>query len=337
MKKALITGISGQDGSYLAELLLQNGYQVSGWVRPQGSDELDNLDKIKSQIHLVEIDQTRCESVRAELERYRPQEIYHLAAQTFVGKDQNLEQETIKFNILSTRNILSQSGQLGLDCKILSATSLHIFGNPSTEKINIETPRNPLSIYGISKATCFDLTRYYREVEGLKCASAILSNHESPRRPERFVTQKICKAAHRIAVQGSDEILELGNLDMKRDWGWAPEFVEGMWKSLQIDRPGDYFFATGKHHTVREFVELAFRTLGVEVSWRGDPGTIDEYGVNEQNDQTIIKINPTFFRPAEQHPYQLDLEATKRDIDWSAQVGLSQIVNRMMLALGTPV
>ena len=331
MKTAFITGITGQDGSYLAELLLSKGYKVIGSIRKDKSlESLDFLKDVQDKIQLVEIDLTSSEEMQNLLHQHRPDEIYHLAAQTFAGKDEQLERETLFFNIGSTHNLLSKAKKTVPKSRVIVATSLHMYGNPKERLITTDTEIKPLSIYGISKATCQSLVEYYRDVEGLHCKSAILSNHESPRRGPRFVTQKIILAATRMIKERSDEVLELGNLDIHRDWGYAPEYVEGMWLANNQEDPADLFFATGIHHTVREFVELTFKQLDVEIQWEGPRGTQGEYGVDKKTGKKLVTINPEFFRPVEQDLYQLDIATTNIKVGWTAQKSLDALIKVML-------
>jgi GDPmannose 4,6-dehydratase len=283
MKKALITGIDGQDGSYLSELLLEKGYEVHGIVRRVALEAPEfHLWRIKHLLNKISIHSGSLESYASifnVVEKVRPDECYHLAAQSFVSYSFEDEFSTINTNINGTHFVLSALKEKAPDCKFYFAGSSEMFGQAKTVPQNEETPFHPRSPYGISKVAGFDLTRNYREAYGLFALSGILFNHESPRRGFEFVTRKISSSVAQIKLGLSKE-LRLGNLEARRDWGFSGDYVLAMWLMLQQGTPDDYVIATGEDHSVREFVELAFSCVGL--NWK-------DYVVEDKN----------FFRPAE--------------------------------------
>jgi len=314
MKKVLITGITGQDGSYLAEFLLDKGYQVHGIVRRVALEDpahrlvrLANiLDKIK--LHCADLESYA--SIFNVVEKIKPDECYHLAAQSFVGYSFEDEFSTSIININGTHHILSAIKQRAPDCKFYFAGSSEMFGLTKEAPQNENTPFHPRSSYGISKVAGFHLTQNYREAYNLFACNGILFNHESPRRGYEFVTRKITSMVARIKL-GLAKELRLGNLEAKRDWGYAGEYVEAMWMMLQQTKPEDYVIATGKTYSVRQFVQLAFDY--VKLNW-----------------QDYIKIDDTFYRPAEVYELCGDYSKAKKVLGWKPKVDLEKLVKMMV-------
>jgi len=316
MKKVLITGITGQDGSYLAEFLLEKGYEVHGIVRRVALEDPEHrlwrIRPILDKIHLHAGALESYASIFNVVEKVQPDECYHLAAQSFVAYSFEDAFSTINTNINGTMSVLSAIEQRVPECKVYFAGSSEMFGLVKYSPQNEDTPFHPRSPYGISKVAGFDLTRNYREAYNIFACNGILFNHESPRRGYEFVTRKITSAVAEIKMGLSKE-LRLGNLDAKRDWGFASDYVKAMWLMLQQDKPDDYVVATGKTHTVREFVELAFSCA--DLDW-GD------YVVVDQN----------FYRPAEVHQLTGDYSKAKKVLGWVPQVTFSELVEMMVEA-----
>jgi GDPmannose 4,6-dehydratase len=313
-KKALITGITGQDGSYLAELLLEKGYEVHGMIRRVALEDpqhrLLRINHIAGRLKLHSASLESYASVFDLLQKVKPDECYHLAAQSFVSYSFEDEFSTINTNINGTHFVLSALKHVAPECRFYFAASSEMFGKvaetPQTEK-TVFHPRSP---YGISKVAGFDLTRNYREAYGMHASSGILFNHESPRRGYEFVTRKITHAAARIKL-GLDRELRLGNLDAMRDWGYAKDYVEAMWLMLQQSRPDDYVVGTGETHSVREFVETAFARAGLK--WRDH-----------------VKVDENFYRPAEVQTLTGDAAKARRVLGWKESVRFRGLVEMMV-------
>jgi GDPmannose 4,6-dehydratase len=313
-KKALITGITGQDGSYLAEFLLDKGYQVHGTVRRVAlEDPQHRLWRIRHLLGKVKLHSASLESYATIfnlIESLRPQECYHLAAQSFVSYSFEDEFSTINTNINGTHYVLSAIKQKAPHCRFYFAASSEMFGLAKEIPQNEETPFHPRSPYGISKVAGFDLTRNYREAYGLFALSGILFNHESPRRGFEFVTRKISNAVAEIKLGLSKE-LRIGNLQAKRDWGFAGDYVEAMWQMLQQGKPQDYVIATGQTHSVKDFVELAFAYAGLD--WK-------KYVVQDK----------AFYRPAEVNTLQGDFSKARHQLKWQPRVNFEKLVKMMV-------
>jgi GDPmannose 4,6-dehydratase len=313
-KKALITGITGQDGSYLAEFLLDKGYQVHGTVRRVAlEDPQHRLWRIRHLLGKVKLHSASLESYATIfnlIESLRPQECYHLAAQSFVSYSFEDEFSTINTNINGTHYVLSAIKQKAPHCRFYFAASSEMFGLAKEIPQNEETPFHPRSPYGISKVAGFDLTRNYREAYGLFALSGILFNHESPRRGFEFVTRKISNAVAEIKLGLSKE-LRIGNLRAKRDWGFAGDYVEAMWQMLQQGKPQDYVIATGQTHSVKDFVELAFAYAGLD--WK-------KYVVQDK----------AFYRPAEVNTLQGDFSKARHQLKWQPRVNFEKLVKMMV-------
>jgi GDPmannose 4,6-dehydratase len=316
MKRALIIGITGQDGSYLAELLLSKGYEVHGIVRRVAlEDPTHRLWRIRHILDKITIHAASLESyasIFSVVERVQPHECYHLAAQSFVGASFDDAFSTINTNINGTLFVLSAIKEKGPGCKVYFAASSEMFGAAKETPQNENTPFHPRSPYGISKVAGFDLTRNFRESYNLFACSGILFNHESPRRGFEFVTRKITSGAVRIK-SGLEHELRLGNLEARRDWGFAGDYVEAMWLMLQQDDPDDYVIATNETHSVKEFAELAFGYLGLD--WRD-----------------YVRVDEKFYRPAEVQLLTGDYNKGKRVLGWEPKVQFRELVNMMVEA-----
>lgn len=314
MKKALITGITGQDGSYLAEFLLQKGYEVHGLVlRNEIEDPERSLMRLKNSIsdlilHVGSIESYP--SLQAIFEKEQPDECYHLAAYSFVSYSFDDEFSVFNTNINGTHNVLSALKNSAPNCRFYFAGSSELFGRAKSSPQNEETPFNPRSAYGITKVTGFHLTANYRENYGLFACTGIAYNHESPRRGFEYVTRKISRGAALIK-RGQMEMLPLGNLEAVRDWGYAPDYVQAMWKMLQQAEPRDYVIATGKGHTIREFCQLAFERVGLDYT-------------------DHVSFDPKFYRPVEAVPLIGDASRASAELKWAPQIGFKELVNLMV-------
>src|SRR3990167_6944708 len=300
-KKALITGITGQDGSYLAEFLLKKGYEVHGIIRRASTFNTVRLDDIYQDPHesgrrlfLYYGDVSDSSNISRLIKKIKPDEIYNLAAQSHVRVSFDLPEYTGDITGLGTVRILDAIKYAGIKTKFYQASSSEMFGKVGKKElqINENTPFSPRSPYGCAKVYSYWITRNYRESYNLFAVNGILFNHESPRRGETFVTRKITRGLARVKL-GLDEKLYLGNLDAKRDWGYAKDYVEGMWMILQKDQPEDYVIATGKSHSVREFAEEAAKCLGIRLEWRGKG--VKEKGIDRKTGKVIIEVDPRFF------------------------------------------
>jgi len=314
MKKALITGITGQDGSYLAELLLDKGYEVHGIIRrvalEDPSHRLWRIKHIVDQIHLHPASLESYASIFEVVEKVKPDECYHLAAQSFVSYSFEDEFSTINTNINGTHYILSALKTRAPQCHFYFAASSEMFGKVNQSPQNEETPFHPRSAYGISKVAGFDLTRNYREGYGIFACNGILFNHESPRRGFEFVTRKITSHAVKIKL-GFEDKLKLGNLEAKRDWGHAKEYVRAMWLMLQQDKPDDYVVATGETHSVEEFAKLAFDYVNLDY-------------------REHVEIDQNLFRPAEVYLLLGDCSKARKVLNWSYSLSFEELVRDMV-------
>ena len=298
MKKALITGITGQDGSYLAELLLEKGYEVHGVTRRASSPNTERIDHILDRLTLHDGDMSDSSSLTAIIAAVRPDEIYNLAAQSHVQVSFDVPEYTGDVDALGVLRLLEAVRILGLgeSCRIYQASTSELYGKVEECPQNEETPFHPYSPYAIAKQYGYWMVKEYREAYGMFACNGILFNHESERRGETFVTRKITRAAGRIAC-GLQDHLELGNLDSLRDWGYARDYVECMWLILQQDEPDDYVIATGEQHTVREFTTLAFRHVGLEIEWRGSG--LEEKGYDKATGRLLVSVNEQWYRPTD--------------------------------------
>ena len=302
MKTALITGITGQDGAYLAELLLEKGYNVFGAYRRTSALNFWRIEELgiagNPHLHLVEYDLTDLGSSIRILEKTKPDEVYNLAAQSHVKVSFDVPEYTAEADAIGTLRMLEAVRILGLEKKtrIYQASTSELFGKVQEVPQKETTPFYPRSPYGVAKQYGFWITKNYRESYGMFAVNGILFNHESERRGETFVTRKISLAAARIA-QGEQDKLYLGNLDARRDWGYAKDYVECMWLILQHNVPEDFVIATGEMHTVREFAALAFKEAGIELRWEGEG--VDEKGIDVATRKVLVEVDPKYFRPAE--------------------------------------
>lgn len=335
-KKALITGITGQDGSYLAELLLEKGYEVHGMIRRASTFNTHRIDHLYRDRHNKDVrmflhygDMTDSSNLNRLLEKIEPDEIYNLAAQSHVKVSFEVPEYTAEVDAIGTLRFLDAIKDTGLKTKFYQASTSELYGLvqevPQTEK----TPFYPRSPYGVAKLYAYWITVNYREAYGLFACNGILFNHESPRRGETFVTRKITMAATRIKA-GLQDKLYLGNLDARRDWGYAPEYVEGMWLMLQHNQPHDFVLATGKTHTVRQFATLAFGALGIELEWIGKG--IDEKGIDKTTGKVLVEIDPNYFRPTEVDLLVGDASKAKSLLGWEPNVGIEELVKIMVKA-----
>lgn len=335
-KKALITGITGQDGSYLAEFLLAKGYEVHGIIRRHSTPCTERISHLLADTSLRERfclhygDLTDACGLLALLVSVRPDEVYNLAAQSHVGVSFEAPEYTADATGTGTLRLWEAVRQSGMPCRCYQASTSELFGGlPGTAPQSEATPFYPKSPYGAAKLYAYWVTVNYREAYGLYACNGILFNHESPRRGEEFVTRKITLAVARI-LAGQQEKLELGNLSAKRDWGFAGDYVEGMWRMLQQDAPGDYVLATNETHTVREFVEAAFFEVGVKVDWRGEG--VDEKGYDAASGRLLVEVNPEFFRPAEVELLWGDPAKAERELGWHRKTGFRELVAMMVRA-----
>lgn len=333
-KKALITGITGQDGSYLAELLLEKGYEVHGLIRRASNFNTHRIDHIYKDPHkhdgrlfLHYGDLSDGSNLNRILSKIQPDEIYHLGAQSHVRVSFDMPEYTGDVTGLGTLRILDAMREVGLSkTRFYQASSSEMFGKAVELPLKETTPFHPRSPYGCAKVYAYWITRNYRESYGMFAVNGILFNHESPRRGETFVTKKITKGLARIKL-GKEERLYLGNLDAKRDWGYAKDFVEGMWLMLQADKPDDYILATNETHSVREFVEESAKHLGMDIAWEGEG--LYEKGIDKKTGKTIIEIDPNYFRPAEVDVLLGDYSKAKKELGWEPKVTFKELVGIM--------
>jgi len=333
MKKALITGITGQDGSYLAEILLKKGYEVHGIIRRSSSfntgriNHIINDEQYKDQFFFHHGDVTDASNLNRILETIEPDEIYNLAAQSHVQVSFEIPDYTAQVDALGTLRFLDAIRETRLETKFYQASTSELFGKVQETPQKETTPFYPRSPYGVAKLYAYWIIVNYRESYDLFACNGILFNHESPRRGETFVTRKITRAAARIK-EGLQDTLLLGNLNAKRDWGYAPEYCEGMWRMLQKDIPEDFVLATGEQHSVREFVELSFKELDIHIDWQGDRE--NEIGVDQTTGKTIVGINSKYYRPTEVETLLGDASKAKEVLGWEAKTPFSELVKMMV-------
>ena len=312
--KALICGVGGPDGAYLSKFLIEKGYEVTGASRDAMASSFGNLKSlgIRDRITTASMAIADFRSVLQTLEKFRPTEVYNLAGQSSVALSFDQPVETIESIAVGTLNLLEAIRFYGKPIRLYSAGSSECFGNTGAVPANEETPFRPRSPYAVAKATAHNLVANYREAYNLYACTGILFNHESPLRPERFVTQKIVRTAARIA-SGSNEKLEMGNIDIQRDWGWAPEYVEAMWKMLQLEHPQDFVIATGRTVSLEFFVERAFQFFGL-------------------NYKDYLVVNPSFFRPTDIHIGSANPSKAGELLGWRAQVKVETVIENMCIA-----
>ena len=326
-KRALITGITGQDGSYLAELLLEKGYEVYGIMRRKSVVDYGNVEHIKDKIHFIYADMTDPISLINAMKISKVDELYNLAAQSFVGTSWEQPLATADIDALGVTNILEAIRLVKPEARFYQASTSEMFGLVQEMPQSEKTPFYPRSPYGVAKLYGHWITKNYRESYNLYACSGILFNHESERRGKEFVTRKITNAAARIK-QGVQEYLELGNLDSKRDWGHSKDYVRAMWLMLQQETPDDYVIATNETRTVREFVETAFSHNGITIEWKGTG--VDEIGIDKATGKTIIKINPQYFRPAEVDVLLGNPAKAEKNLNWKREISFTELVKRMV-------
>ena len=336
MKKALITGITGQDGSYLAELLLDKGYEVHGIIRRSSSFNTGRIDHLfndpalhDKRFFLYHGDLTDSSNLNRLLEKIHPDEIYNLAAQSHVKVSFELPEYTAETDAMGTLRFIDAIKETGLATRFYQASTSELYGKVQAIPQSETTPFYPRSPYGVAKLYAYWIIVNYREAYNLFACNGILFNHESPRRGETFVTRKITRAVARIAL-GLEETVYLGNLAAQRDWGYAPEYVEGMWRVLQQPEPGDYILATGVMHTVREFAALAFRETGVELEWQGEGR--EERGIDPKTGKVRVAVDPNYFRPAEVDLLVGDAGKARRVLGWEPKTTLPELVHLMVQA-----
>ena len=318
MKKALITGITGQDGSYLAELLLEKGYEVHGVTRRASLPNVDRIQHLLDKITLHDGDLSDSTSLIRILNRVKPDELYNLAAQSHVQVSFDVPEYSGDVDALGVLRLLEAMRILGIEksCRFYQASTSELYGKVEEVPQRETTPFHPYSPYAIAKQYGFWMVKEYREAYGMFACNGILFNHESERRGENFVTRKITRAAGRIAC-GLQDRLQLGNLDSKRDWGYAKDYVECMWLMLQQDEPDDYVVATGVQHTVREFTTLAFRHDGIELEWQGSG--MDEKGIDKAPGKVLVEVNPAWFRPTDVDNLVGDPAKARTKLGWNPQ------------------
>ncbi|QXE90701.1 GDP-mannose 4,6-dehydratase [Geomonas subterranea] len=333
MKKAFITGITGQDGSYLAELLLSKGYEVHGMIRRSSSFNTGRIDHIYRDPHEADTrlflhygDLNDASSVNRLLREIHPDEIYNLGAQSHVRVSFDVPEYTGEVDALGTVRILEGIQEAGITTRFYQASSSELYGKVLETPQKETTPFYPRSPYACAKAYAFYITVNYRESYNMFACNGILFNHESPRRGETFVTRKITRAAARIKL-GLQDRLYLGNLEAKRDWGFAGDYVEAMWRMLQADHADDYVVATGETHSVREFAEQVFASLGMQLAWKGEGER--EQGVDVKSGKTLIEIDPRYFRPAEVDLLLGDATKARRELGWEPKTTFPQLVKMM--------
>ncbi|OXU22539.1 GDP-mannose 4,6 dehydratase [Nasonia vitripennis] len=336
---ALITGITGQDGSYLAEFLIEKGYEVHGIIRRASSFNTTRIQHLyedpnshrqgKMKLHYG--DMTDSSSLVKVISKVQPTEIYNLAAQSHVKVSFDLSEYTAEVDAVGTVRLLDAVQTCGLEksVKFYQASTSELYGKASEVPQNEKTPFYPRSPYACAKMYSFWIVINYREAYGMHASNGILFNHESPRRGENFVTRKITRTIAKIHL-GLQDVLELGNLDAKRDWGHAKDYVEAMWLMLQQDVPDDYVIATGETHSVREFVEEAFQFVGRSIKWEGKG--VEEVGKDASSGQILVKVNPKYFRPTEVDLLMGDATKAKKTLGWTPTVSFQELVVDMMTA-----
>lgn len=330
MKKAFLTGLTGQDGSYLAELLLDEGYEVHGILRRSSVFTTARIDRIFDHPRLFTYhgDLTDSSNLHALLSRIEPDEIYNLGAQSHVAVSFEVPEYTATVDAVGTIRLLDAMRDMRIESRFYQASTSELFGGlPGTAPQSEQTPFYPRSPYGAAKLYAYWVTVNYREAYGLYACNGILFNHESPRRGETFVTKKITKAAARIS-QGRQSVLRLGNLNAQRDWGDARDFVSAMWLMLQQETPDDYVIATGRVATIRAFAELAFSEVGMALVWEGEG--VGEKGIDRKTGKTVIVVDPVYYRPTEVDLLQGDAAKARRVLGWEPSTSLEALVKRMV-------
>lgn len=332
MKKALITGVTGQDGSYLAELLLEKGYEVHGTIRRSSTDFRERIAHLEGRpgfhLHYAHLEDSM--SLLQVVSKVRPDEIYNLAAQSHVQVSFDSPEFTADVDAVGVLRVLEAVRIAGLakTCRIYQASTSELYGKVEAAPQDEQTPFHPYSPYAVAKLYGFWIVKEYREAYGMYCCSGILFNHESERRGETFVTRKITLAAARIA-QGKQDKLYLGNLSSLRDWGYAKDYVECMWMILQQPHPDDFVIATGEQHSVREFAEIAFKYVGIDIRWEGEG--INEKGIDKATGKVLIEVSADFYRPTDVVNLWGNPAKAKRVLGWNPQkTGFHELIKRMV-------
>lgn len=334
MKKALITGITGQDGSYLAELLLKKGYEVHGIIRRASTFNTHRIDHLYKDPHAENVrfflhygDLTDSSNLNRILTKVEPDEIYNLGAQSHVQVSFEVPEYTAETDALGTLRLLDAIRETGISTRFYQASTSELYGKVVEVPQKETTPFYPRSPYAVAKLYAFWITKNYREAYGLHASNGILFNHESPRRGETFVTRKITMAAARIS-RGLQEFFYMGNIDARRDWGYARDYVNMMWLMLQQDKPDDYVAATGEMHTVREFIEKTFAYFEHPVEWQGKG--VDEVGIDTRTGKVVVRIDPRYFRPAEVEQLMGDPTKAREKLGWIPEVKFEDLVKIMI-------
>jgi len=330
MKRALIFGINGQDGSYLAEILIEKGYEVNGTIRRSSVITTERIEHIFKKIKLHYCDMTDTMNIYNIIDRVKPDEIYNFSAQSHVKISAELEDYTFRVNTLGVLNILQSVRNIGIKCKIYQASTSEIMGNTTdgTFKMNENSKQTPVSIYGISKHAAQEICNMYRDAYGMFVVNSILYNHESRRRGHNFVTQKIAMYVARYKLGLEETELELGNLNARRDWGDAREYMEAVYLMLQKEEPDNYVIATGETHSVREYVEEAFKEIGIEIEWSGE-GT-SEIGRERRSGRVIVRVNEKYYRDIEIDCLIGDSRKAREKLGWENKKKFREIVKDMV-------
>ena len=326
MKKALITGIAGQDGSFLAEFLLSKNYKVIGLAKKEFSTS-ENIANIQDKIKIIDGDVGDFDSVLKTVKEIKPDEIYNLAAQSFVADSWKNPSITAQCNALGPVNILESIKRESPDTKFFQASTCEIFGKPKDSPQTEKTAFHPITPYGIAKLYAHLMIETYRKNYGVFASCGILFNHESERRGKQFVTRKISSSVASIKLGILDHI-ELGNLNSQRDWGYAPDYIKGMYLMLQQEKSEDFILATGKPVKVRDFCNIAFLTAGIEIEWQGSG--LEEIGIDKKTGKTLVKVNPKFFRPTESNIYVGNPQKAETQLNWKREVSFEQMVEKMV-------
>ena len=327
MKRALITGITGQDGSYLAELLLEKGYDVYGIWRRKAYVDYGNIEHLKDKVKLIYADMTDPVSLMSAMKISLADEVFNLAAQSFVATSWDTPLGTADIDGIGVTNMLEAIRIVNPEARFYQASTSEMFGKVQAIPQNEETPFYPRSPYGVAKLYGHWITKNYRESYDRFACSGILFNHESERRGLEFVTRKITNSAAKISL-GLQDHVELGNLSAKRDWGHSKDYVKAMWLMLQADEPDDYVVATNETRTVREFAERAFAHVGMDIVWEGEG--VDEKGIDKKSGKTVVTVNPKFFRPAEVELLIGDPTKAETKLGWKREISFDELVERMV-------
>ena len=326
--RALITGITGQDGSYLAEFLLEKGYEVHGIVRRSSLINTHRIDHIYDKITLHYGDLTDAGNLISLIQRIKPTEVYNLGAMSHVKVSFEMPDYVGEVDALGTLRLLDAIRLLDHPCKFYQASTSELYGQVQEVPQTETTPFYPRSPYGVAKLYAYWITRNYREAYGIHASNGILFNHESPRRGETFVTRKITRGLSQISC-GLQDVLELGNLDAQRDWGHAKDYVRGMWMIAQHETPDDFVLATGEMRSVREFVNEASGYFGLKIEWQGEG--LDEIGVDKYSGKTVVKVNPKYYRPTEVEQLLGDASKAKDVLGWEPEISFKELVEDMCI------